>query len=274
MRLLLLAISLVEAQPATPPSFEVASVKQQAMPGPGYIRRPWSASIQCPPPLRCGVSGNTFNEEAASLADLIMDAYSIRRFQISNLPDWGDTGRDVYTIAAKFPADAAPTLDQARRMLQTLLADRFQLRLHHETKDLPVYALVVAKSGSKLTPSADFCKGPAPPLPGGRGGPVPESDRTFLFSWEHVPEMFTQFAGRPVIDKTGFEGHYCTLEGQEPLLAVISQIVPPGGRAPAADAPGPSIFTVVGEKLGLKLEPQKGPVDVLVIDSVQRPSEN
>src|ERR1700691_1602232 len=146
---ILLAVGLVFAQSESPVSFEVASVKQYVMPAPGTTPRPWSASIQRPPPLRCGISGDALNKEPASLTDLIMDAYRVKRFQISNLPNWGDTGHDVYNIAAKFPADAKPTLDQARRMLQTLLADRFQLRLHHETKDLPVYALAEARGGSK-----------------------------------------------------------------------------------------------------------------------------
>jgi len=130
------------------PTFEVASVRPRVMSG-GFVRRAWSARIECPP-FHCGIAGMRFTEEAASLVDLIMDAYQVRRFQIAGVPNWGDTGQDVYDIAAKFPEGQTPTLEMARRMLETLLAERFQLKLHHETRDLPVYALVVGKSGSKL----------------------------------------------------------------------------------------------------------------------------
>jgi uncharacterized protein (TIGR03435 family) len=285
-------VGLVKAQSEAPLAFEVASVRQRVMPGAGMIRRPWSSTIQCPPPLRCGISGTKFNEEAASLTDLVMDAYGVKRFQISGLPSWGDTGRDVYDIAAKVEGDRTPTLDQVRRMLQTLLADRFQLRLHHETKELPVYALVPAKNGPKLKPTTGPCSPPGAAggggdrdgnKGGGTGTPGGDEAAAFLFSWERLPEMLSGLAGRPVIDKTGFEGRYCTLDGQEPLVAVMGapQMGPGAGRgreprsaSPDADSGGASIFTAVEEKLGLKLEPQKGPVDILVIDSVARPSEN
>ena len=90
-------------------------MKQHIIPQ-GFIRRPWSASIQCPP-FNCGISGTRFSDEVASLADLIMDAYAIRRYQISGLPTWGDSGRDVYDVAARVEGDRTPTLAQIRRML-------------------------------------------------------------------------------------------------------------------------------------------------------------
>jgi uncharacterized protein (TIGR03435 family) len=270
-----------------PPSFEVASVRRNKRFK--WIRRPWSSNIQCPPDLRCGISGNRFSEEAASLVDLITDAYGVRPYQIEGLPSWGDTGVDVYDINAKVEGDRTPTLTEARGMLQTLLADRFHLGLHHENKDLPVYALVIAKDGPRLLPSDDGCD-IVPRRRGGRGansngdsgGGTKDPGLGSLSAWELLPEQLAFRAGRPVVDKTGLQAaSYCTLEGQIPYAAVLDEIGPGGGgrgggppRDTGSDFGGASVFTAVQDKLGLKLEPQKAPVDVLVIDHVERPTEN
>jgi uncharacterized protein (TIGR03435 family) len=264
---------VLHAQSEPPLAFEVASVKLHEMPQ-GFIRRPWSAKIECPP-WHCGIAGTRFTEDVASLADLIMDAYRVHRFQIKGLPDWGDSGHDVYDIAATVAGEQPPTLDQARRMLQTLLTDRFQLKLHHETKELPAYALTVVKGGPKLTPSP---KGPCDNQP---GRAAEDPNLPFLTSWERVPEMLSMFADRPVFDKTGLEGHYCTADGQEPLFALDMRGLAGGRGRGAVTSPaaadsdsGVSIFSEVQRKWGMKLEAQKGPVDVLVIDHVARPSAN
>jgi uncharacterized protein (TIGR03435 family) len=189
-------------------------------------------------------------------------------------------------------------------MLQTLLADRFQLKLHHETKELPVYALVLAKNGPKLKPTTVACGLPAVAGGGGRGGAIKGGGDgakggarglnqgggalTLLNSWALIPEMLAMFADRPIIDQTGLqEPAYCTLDGLDPLFSVILQVGPGagggGGRGgepqarttiPDADSTGASMFTVVEEKWGMKLEPQKAPVDTLVIERIERPSEN
>lgn len=253
----LLATSL-RAQSGAPLAFEVASVKGHPI-REGFVRRAQSTTLQCPP-FHCGISGNRFSEEMASLADLIMDAYSVRRYQIASLPDWGDSGHDVYDIAAKVEGDRPPSPDQVRRMLQTLLADRFQLKLHHETKDLPFFALVVAKHGPKLK----SC--------GVEG--ASEMD-TFHRSWERMAEILSMSADRPVVDKTGLQGTFCTRDGQDPAMVVLEELgVGSRGVKAGKEASGSSIFTALEEKLGLKLEPQKGPVEVLVIDWVARPSVN
>jgi uncharacterized protein (TIGR03435 family) len=227
------------------------------------MRRPWSPNIDCGPIAQCGLAGNRFTE-VASLIDLIMDAYSVKRFQVSGLPNWGDSGRDIYDIAAvvpqgKPPEGGTPTLDQARRMLQTLLADRFQLKLHHETKELPVYALVVAKNGPKLKPTTVACGLPEVAGGGGRGGASKGGGdgakgggpglnqgggaMTLLNSWALMPEMLAMFADRPIIDKTGLqEPAYCTLDGLDPLFSV-------NRSAPAREV------EVAGEG-NLKREPQ------------------
>jgi uncharacterized protein (TIGR03435 family) len=302
---------LIEGQPAGPPAFEVASVRQHPIPV-GMMRRPWSPNIDCGPIAQCGLSGNRFNE-VASLVDLVMDAYKVKRFQISGLPSWGDSGRDIYDVTATMPEGGTAMLDQARldqarRMLQTLLADRFQLKIHHETRELPVYALVIGKNGPKLKPTTVACglpevaggAPPPPPPPGGGRGGAKGGDGgakgggggargggvlTLLNSWALMPEMLSMFADRPVVDKTGLqEPAYCTLDGLDPLFSVVMLVGPGagGGRGdtqartaiPDADSTGASIFTAVEEKWGMKLEPQKAPVDLLVIDRVERPSEN
>jgi uncharacterized protein (TIGR03435 family) len=191
------------------------------------------------------------------------------------LPDWGGSGGDVYDVAAKVPGDQPPTLEQARRMLQTLLADRFQLKFHRDKKELPAYALVVAKNGSKLVSTPGR---PCDRLP---GRAADDPNLPFLTSWERIPEMLGMFADRPVFDKTGYEGHYCTLDGQEPMfslnmpgLAAGRGRGAAGGRPPPESDLGVTIFSEVQPKWGLRLEAQKEPVDVLVIDHVSRPSAN
>jgi uncharacterized protein (TIGR03435 family) len=265
--MLLACAAALGAQPA----FEVASVKPRVI-SKGFVRRAWSAKIECPP-FHCGIGGMRFTEEAASLADLIMDAYQARRFQIAGLPTWGDTGKDVYDIAARFPEGQTPTLELARRMLQALLAERFQLKLHHETKELPVYALVAGKGGSKLkpAPAGQTCDGDAL-----------EDDPAIAFhtSWELVPELLGMFAERPVVDKTGMSGHYCTADGRDAMSALDMRAIM-GGRGGRRGAPetddsdsAANVFSEVRQKWGLRLDAQKGPADVVVIDRVERPSGN
>ncbi len=281
-----LLVGALQAQSQTPPAFEVASVKQDK--SHQWVRRPWSPNIDCGPVAKCGLFGNRFSDQVASLDDLIMDAYKVKRFQISGLPAWGDTGTDVYDVEATLGGDRTSTLDEARVMLQTLLADRFQLKIHRETRELPVYALVVGRNGPKLAPSETPCDFPPPPgggagRGGGKKGGLGERSLTLLDSWALIPELIGGRVDRPVLDKSGLTAStYCTLDGLNPLAVVLRELGPGasgrGGasaRPPdAADDPGASIFTVIEEKWGLKLEKQKGPVDILVIDHVDRPTEN
>ncbi len=288
-------VGVVRAQTDAPLAFEVASVRQNSRYS--WIRRPWmslTAAADCGRAFAC-ISGSRFTEKTASLADLIMDAYDVKRYRIEGLPGWGDSGHDVYDIAAKSPGDAAPTIDQIRRMLQSLLADRFRLKLHYATKELPVYALVIAKNGPKLTASPDGCdipgfagQGHAGAKAGGGSDALSATARdAFGFqSWLGIPEALAGFADRPVIDKTGFEAsYYCTADGRDPLRVLAAELPFGSGRRGDpqpnedvsnvdADLTTKSVYTVVEEKWGLKLEPRKAPLDVLIIDRVERPSEN
>jgi uncharacterized protein (TIGR03435 family) len=215
-------------------------------------------------------------------------AYDVREFQVSGGPGWINTDR--YDIMAKAERSAGAenipddprkmtdeqrkTLgDQMRERLRALLADRFQLTLHRESKEESVYALVIGKGGSKLQQSeAKEGAGPRGMMRMGRG----------QFSGQGVQlEMLTRSLssqlGRPVIDRTGLKGNFdFKLEWTpDPGQSFAFGGGPPGADAPPPPDPnGPSIFTAVQEQLGLRLESQKGPVEMLVIDKVEKPSEN
>jgi uncharacterized protein (TIGR03435 family) len=220
---------------------------------------------------------------------LLTLAYDVREFQISGGPGWISTER--YDIMAK-AGDASDSgssddprkmtdeqrkavADQMRERLRALLAERFQLTSHRETKEQSVYALVVGKSGSKLQES-QMKEGDA-----GRGRMMMGRGQ---FSGQGVAlQMLTQSLssqlGRPVIDRTGLKGNFdFKLEwtpdpGQSG--GPFGGGLPPGADAPPPpDSNGPSVFTALQEQLGLRLESQKGPVEMLVIDKVEKPSEN
>jgi uncharacterized protein (TIGR03435 family) len=194
--------------------------------------------------------------ENVSLRKCIALAYNVSEDQDYAIagPDW--LRSEVYDIIAKFPPETPP--EQVRMMLQELLADRFKLKLHHEFKEVPVYALVVGKNGAKLQESAPGTQGGFSMGPGhlmGRAAPITAlADRLSNASFQ---------LGRPVQDRTGLTGVYEFTLDWAP------------DSAPEADASGPSLFTAVQEQLGLKLEAQRGSAEVLVVDSMERkPTEN
>jgi uncharacterized protein (TIGR03435 family) len=253
----------LRAQAQRGPIFEVASLRLHPPPPRGVVHRLWLPTFQCPPGWKCGILGDRFRELAVSLADLIMDAYKVKKYQIAGLPEWGDSGRDLYDLDAKIGGDDPPRVDEVRLMLQALLTDRFQLRVHHESRPLRVYSLVAAKNGVKLLPN----KIPCLAVPGVRDGNAASTSRhrdDDPLPWSFNAELLFTYAGRPIIDETGLDGSgYCAVDGVDPLLAVMVEM-----------ADGASLFTAVEEKWGMKLEPKTAPVDVLVIDKVERPSEN
>ncbi|MGA2877372.1 MAG: TIGR03435 family protein [Bryobacteraceae bacterium] len=260
------------AQPAAPrPEFEVASIK----PNKSADRR-----IMILPPR-----GGRFTATGVTMQLLIALAYRIKDFQISGAPSWLNSER--YDIEAK--AEGNPAIEALGPMLQTLLEDRLQFKFHRETKDLPVYALVVAKAG-KLHEAEGECgprpDGPPPPPEPGKL-PTAPCGGFFVFpghlSGQKVAIMqlldpLSRFTGRNVLDKTNLTGkydidlQYTPEQGQFPVLPGGA---PPGlPPLPSIDPNGPSLFTALQEQLGLKLESQKAPVEMIVIDRVERPSEN
>ena len=224
---------------------------------------------------------------------LIHSAYQVEDNQVSGAPAWLTSER--YDIEAKMESSVVERIrklsDDERsatreRMLQALLAERFKLAVHRETKELPEYALVIAKSGPKLQEAK-----PGETYPNGIKGPDGIARAGFMrmgrgdltaqgLSMSTVVRLLSQQLGRTVLDKTGLTGIYdFTLkwtpdESQDGPLRGPEPGQPGSGSSPSSDSSGPSIFTAIQEQLGLKLEPQKGPVEVLVIDHVEKPSEN
>jgi uncharacterized protein (TIGR03435 family) len=274
------AIPFFSQQPAgTKPSFEVATVK----PGASNDNRF----------MIMGQPGGRFTVTNATLKMVMTVAYRVRDFQISGGPGWA--GTDRWNIEGKAEEGSIPQLtgppdptvpNPLMLMVQSLLEDRFQLKMHRDTKELPVYELLVAKSGSKMKLSDDQSqmrppeRGLPPPQ---RGGPMPRGamrvGRGAIegngVQFANLVTALSQQLGRTVIDKTDLKGFYDIKLEWTPELG--QGPVGPGGPeppAPPADASGPSIFTAVQEQLGLRLESAKGPVEVLVIDSVQKPMDN
>lgn len=265
-----LAITLSAfAQPAA--QFEAASIKPAANCAGGR-----GGGGSSPAPGR-------FYVRCFSAEDYIQAAYSMfadgvsqnpRRMQIFGGPDWAKT--DTWDIEAS--GSGAPIAQMYGPMLQKLLEDRFQLKIHRETRQLPVYILsTVAKGGSKLSATKEGSCIPLdlnnmqPPAPGavrcGSASVRGNAARTVIDSHGQTltalaAQGFHADLDRPVIDQTGLIG----------MFDIHLEFARDG--APAGDLSAPSLFTAVQEQLGLKLTPDKGPVEVLVIDHLERPSEN
>jgi uncharacterized protein (TIGR03435 family) len=222
-----------------------------------------------------------------SLKMFILGAYGLKEDQLSGLPSWADSAR--YDIDAKVAGPDVAELqklknDQRRLLLLPLLADRFKLTVHDETKVLPIYELVVAKNGSKLkeaTPGDTYANGVKGPDGVGRAGMI--TMRPGQLTAQAVPvtslvNLLSQQLHRTVVDKTGLTGKYDISlqwtqdDGSNPIFKGTD-----GSQQraePPPDASGPSIFTAVQEQLGLRLQSSKGPVQVVVIDHIEMPSEN
>jgi uncharacterized protein (TIGR03435 family) len=272
---ILLAVPLAAAQQTTAPAngpqgnsaqntvkpltFDVISVKPN---------RTGAADAQM------GMSPDGYTSTNIQLHDLLLQAFQLQEQQLVGEPKW--TTSDHWNIDARIAAEDMATLrelnyHQRLSMFQAILTERFGLRVHHETRTLPVYALVVAKGGPKMTPSK-----PRPDDPGGMQGDPgvlnasrgKERGRGAMM--EFLAEDLSDELGRKVLDRTGLTGRYdFTLTWTPDDSAAAT-----GGSAASGAAQGPSLFTAVQEQLGLKLEPVKAPVDVVVIDHLEKPSEN
>jgi uncharacterized protein (TIGR03435 family) len=279
------------AQDAAPvaspsPTFDVASVKLNKS---GELNRMFRNQ-----------PGGRFNAVNVPLKDIIRVAYGLQLFQIVGGPDWIDN--DHYDIVAKAAADVPPlgppgtAPSPMALMLQNLLADRFKLKTHKDTREMPQYALTLARTDGKLGPKlerpATDCAAMRAGGPGARGGtppgppPIPKPGErppcgAFIgpagmavgsISMTQFASMLSQLVGRPVVDKTALDGNWSFNLDFAPEFALGAP--PPGAPAPQADPNAPSLYTALQEQLGLKLESQRGPADVLVIDSVERPTED
>lgn len=249
------------------PAFEVVSIKPVNVAGNPFLQGVLSDLAVCSKPIP-NISGNGITMNVASLCGLILFAYDYEDYRISGAPAWmAKADPSIYfEIEAKAPLEGVLDLDRAKEMFRTVLADRFQLKFHHETKDAPVYNLVAAKGGPKLStqplPPEGICgdmqaRMAAVKLPGRVTGTcVPNMDM------EQIVYTLTHLLERPVLDKTGLTGKYA-----------FNMRWSPEGMDPGSDAP-PSIFTAIQEQLGLKLEPAKAPLEFIVIDRAERPSTN
>jgi bla regulator protein blaR1 len=258
--------------PAKSPAFEVASVKPNTS-GDGRV-------LMMPQP------GGRLNLVNVPLRLMIRNAYRVQDFQIVGGPDWLSTAR--FDVVAKAEG-GNPSQEELQLMLRSLLADRFQLVVRPDKREMPTYSLVPArgdgKTGAHLRKSDANC-GPAtapgaPPAPGqlpacgfmlgfgnlkARGSTMPA-----------LASTLSTFAGRIVVDRTGLAGGY-----DVDLNWTPDQIPRPagGGDQPVqvngvtVDPNGPSLFTALQEQLGLKLESTKGPVDVLVVERAEKPAED
>ncbi len=211
--------------------------------------------------------GGAIRFSGMPLRMMIMSAYDVKAFQISGGPDWIRTDR--WDIQAKVEGvEGHLTMAQERPMLQALMADRFQLKIHKETREMPVYALVVDKKGSKLV---EHTTGESQTRNGNGMLNVKNHSTEWLAFW------LAQQLGRVVIDRTNLKAEYdFQLEwSPDPGQGGAESIgLPPEMPRPRPETNGPSIFTALQEQLGLRLVSQKGPVEIVVIDSVEKPSSN
>jgi uncharacterized protein (TIGR03435 family) len=194
------------------------------------------------------VNHGRLNIEAAELRQIVGLAYAIQRVLVPGGPGWADS--DQFDIVAKAES-ADATRDEIRTMLQALLAERFNLAVHRETRERPAYSLVLAKGGPKLKESQPDRKSGMAHTVSPSGVPQTAFESSSLRA---LVNMVANTLGSPVVDKTGLTGLYdFTLEWHEDLRS--------------------SVFDSL-DQLGLKLEAKKAPVDVLVIDRAEKPSPN
>ena len=260
--LILAAGGMFALSPPTHPefdAFEVATIKPAVPGSPGRWIKMESA--------------NRFHAKNHTLKSLIEAAYNLTPRAISGGPSWVDSER--YEILAETPGDVRPSLDEQMSMLRKLLADRFKLTFHREQKEFSVYALTVAKIGPKLkesTASPDATPEGPPPLVfvlSPEGIWLPGRNATM----SELASVFQRAAlDRPVIDKTGISGRYdFDLKWTPDETQFDGNAVKVPG---AADSDKPDLFAAMQQQLGLKLEATKGPIEALVIDRIERPSDN
>jgi bla regulator protein blaR1 len=271
----------LDGAPQPPLAFETASVKPNKS---GNEERYF----------RMDPRGGSLTVTNMQLREMIRFAYQIQSFQLEGGPDW--IASDRFDILAKPEREVPGTgaffggQEPLRMMLRTLLADRFKLVMHKETKELPIFELVLArqdgKPGPQLRPAAVDCaaraaaaRAGAPP-PASSGPPGPGSCGMTMnparvmgggVTLAMLANLLEGPAQRLVIDRTGLTGNW---DLEVKYTPDRSQLPPGVELPPSVDPNGPSMFTALEEQLGLKLRPARGPVEVLVIDSVQQPTPN
>lgn len=248
--------------PSGTPTLEVASIRQNINPNPR-----WKMSF----------TADGVHATDVTLLWALREAYGVSDSDLwSGGPAWLDKAR--FDIEAKYDVSQFPNLtrEQRQTMLQQLLADRFKLIVHHEPKEFPLYALVVAKGGPKVeeTKQEDLRKDPAYGVmcmvKESRRGAIGMSGCTMTQFANNLGGLGRNDLGRKVVDQTGLTGHYTLALNWAPEAATNPSATEPN----APESSGPSIFTAIKEQLGLELKAIKGPLDTIVIDYAEMPSEN
>lgn len=277
--ILLLALSTELRAQSSPPTFEVASIKpNNSGAADGGIR------VQ---------PGGRFAWTNMTLKQLIATAYGFDQREVIGGPGW--LGQEHFDVIAKVDAgtsalDATGSPGPLFAMLRALLEERFELRAHRESADRPIYALVRARpaerAARRLLASNIDCdavmrdRAQGKPVEPAANGTLPCAIRAVrgridasAISTQQLAGVLARILSRPVVDRTGLSGNFdLTLEFRPEFQAAFN--VDPEPFEPAVAADAPSIFTAVEEQLGLKLESTRGPVDVLVIDRAEKPTEN
>jgi uncharacterized protein (TIGR03435 family) len=303
------------APAAAPLAFEVASIKKPAL---SLQDQAMSGKLH----VGMKVDGARVDFGSMSLADLITTAYKVKSFQVSG-PDWLKTER--FDIMAKLPEGA--NKDQVPEMLQALLAERFKLTIHRDTKDHAIYALIVGKGGPRLKEAPPDVEQPADAPPhkeekgtqsidtgqgkmtirsdgsGGAGatikGPNGVTQRVSMSNGvmhmelskatiAQMVEALSRFVDRPVVDMTDLKGNYqialdMTMDDIRKAAQSAGVTIPAGTALPGADAksaddasdPGASSIFRSVQEMGLKLDPRKAPLELIVVDHIEKtPTEN
>jgi uncharacterized protein (TIGR03435 family) len=279
LRAFVIACLLGAGVTAQSPSFEVASIKRNTAGQNGGMLRI--------------LPGGRVTVTNFSVRQLINFAWQLAGFQVIGGPQW--TSDDGYDVVAKLEGEYTPVapgtgqVDPLQFAIRNLLADRFKLKTHRETREMDVYNLVLARPGThgpKLIQSPMDCAAQAKAARGRSGPPPPPSRPPALgtpycgifggpgrlrsggLNANMIAQSFEPMAGRMVVNRTGLEGSWdFELTYAQPQRGL-------GPDAPAADPNAADFFTAIQEQLGLKLESGKGPVEVMVIDGVERPSED
>jgi uncharacterized protein (TIGR03435 family) len=237
------------------PSFEVATIKPNDTGATGM--------------QQLTLNGRNFQTRASSLEDLIAFSYEVQSKQIVGGPDW--MGKDRYDIAAVPNVEGAPNPEQVRMMIRKLLAERFQLKFHHDKRDMSAFVLAAAKAGEKLKPTQ--LSGPLPGI-----GMRPATGGLTLMVSNGTIGDFTGFLqtivlDRPVVDRTNLKGKFDFSLTFLPDETQFSGHSPVGKLADGVEA-APSLTEALEQQVGLKLSSEKTAVDVIAIDHVEKPSAN
>lgn len=270
---LLMLLSL-GANAQTKPEFEVASIKPAAPDARGTQIRPGP--------------GGGITITNMTLKEMMTIAWRVQPFQVSGGPAWLDSTH--YDVIAKPETKPRPT--ELPLMLQSLLEDRFQLVIHRETRELPIYELMVARKDGKLGPGLTESKGngctppdpnkaPSPPKPGdpstlGCGGMMIglRELTAARIPVANLAQPLGRLLGRTVVDKTSLTGRFDVKVEWTPDETQALRLPPGAPAPPPSETAGPSIFTAFREQLGLRIESRKGPVEILVVERAEKPSEN